>query len=121
MFSTNGPGKPMFCLQAAVVRIGRTATLPLVERAAVSRALRLTDRRVRMRSGIHVRVLQPPAKDKDEFRRSLSGRVFRVSKVDADGNVHIIVSHHTMATRSTSQYYPTKRYDQFPASGGIKL
>jgi hypothetical protein len=41
-----------------------------------------------------VRVLQPPAKDKDEFRRSLSGRVFRVSKVDADGNVHIIVSHH---------------------------
>jgi hypothetical protein len=52
-------GKLMFCLQAAAGRIGRAATLPLVERAAVSRALRLTDRRVRVRSGTHVRVLQP--------------------------------------------------------------
>ena len=42
---------------------------------------------------MHVRVLQPPVKDNDEFRRSLSGRVFRVSKVDANDKVHIIVSH----------------------------
>ena len=38
---------------------------------------------------MHVRVLQPPVKDNDEFRRSLSGRVFRVSKVDANDKVHI--------------------------------
>ena len=83
-------GKLTFCLQSAAARIGRAATLPLVERARTDNSSSPTNHRregksPRILAGMHVRVLLPAQSASDE-RRSLTGGVFRVIKVIQDAN-----------------------------------
>ena len=88
-------GKLTFCLQSAAARIGRAATLPLVERARTDNCSSPTSNRKqekspRMLAGMHVRVLSPTQSAPDDERKSLTRGVFRVTKVMQDANNSLV-------------------------------